>query len=324
MTDQFGRRAFVTGAAGVLGSRLVSRLIGAGFKVRGLVLPGDPQRARLAQLGCEIWEGDIRDATSLRGACADVDIVYHLAAIIISYDPRAFTEINLEGTRNVVAEAEASGAKHFIYVSSASVTYPKRTPYAESKLQAEELVKAGRFQSTIVRPTLVYDRDGGQELQMFLAYLRRFPIVPFIGDGSALKRPVLSDDIVDGLIALAGREIAFGKTYNFSGAEPISMLEFSRLLLRHHDRPRPFLHLPVSVCTGLARAMALVMERPPLTHNAIAGVINDANLDPSQAMREVGYSPIGVREGFERCFPSPNPLRHPCPPLDPPPETNAP
>lgn len=297
------RRVLVTGAAGVLGSRLVSGLISAGFHVRGLILPGDPQRVRLEQLGCEIWEGDIRDPASLRGCCDGIEIVYHLAAIIISYDPEAFRQINLLGTANIVAEATGC-IRHFVYVSSASVTYPRRTPYAESKLAAEQIVsRCHAFKHTLVRPTLVYDQQGGQELVMFLDYLRRFPIVPFIGAGSAIKRPVLSDDIVAGLLALAGREIAYGKLYNFSGAEPISMLEFARLLLRHCDRPRPFLHLPVPLCVAVARLLAAVMERPPLTHNAIAGVINDADLDPSEAQRDLGYNPIGVREGFARCFP---------------------
>jgi hypothetical protein len=45
------------------------------------------------------------------------------------------------------------------------------------------------------------------------------------------------------------------------------------------------------------------MERPPLTSSAIAGVINDANLDPAQATLDLGYRPLGVVEGFRRCFP---------------------
>jgi len=44
------------------------------------------------------------------------------------------------------------------------------------------------------------------------------------------------------------------------------------------------------------------MARPPLTLSAIAGVVNDADLDPALAMRELGYAPLGVRAGFERCF----------------------
>jgi nucleoside-diphosphate-sugar epimerase len=301
-------RVLVSGAAGVLGSRLVAGLLQRGHTVRSLVLPGDPLRDRLADLGPghELWEGDIREPASLADACRDVDTIYHLAAVVISHDPRVFRAVNRDGTAHLLAAADAARVRHFIYVSSASVTYPRLTPYAESKLEAEALV-SGRSggEYTIVRPTLVYDEGGGQELRMFLAYLRRFPIVPFIGRGSARKRPVWSEDVIDGLLRLCGNPVSHGKRYNLSGGESISMLEFARLLLCHHAAERPFIKIPVPAVRALAHALGLVMPRPPLTHNAIAGVINDADLDPSEAMIELGYHPVGVREGFRRCFPIP-------------------
>ncbi len=298
-------KALVTGAAGVMGARLVRGLCDAGWSVVALVLPGDPLRSRLQGLGCEIREGDVSVRDSLRGACDGVDTVFHLAAVIISHDPSVFERVNRQGTANVVAEAASSGdVRHFIYVSSASVIYPHRTRYAESKLQAERLVTGARaFQHTIVRPTLVYEEGGGQEFMMFLDYLRRFPVVPFIGDGRAIKRPVLAGDIVDGLLRLAGNPVAHGKMYNFSGGDPISIGDLAHLMLRHHGGDRPFLHVPVWMCRLAAQAMAMVMDRPPLTSNAIAGIVNDADLDPGLAMRELGYRPLGVRAGFARCFP---------------------
>ena len=296
--------ALVTGAAGVMGARLVKRLRQAGWRVRALVLPADPLRDRISSLGCELWQGDVSDAGSLRDICAGVDSVYHLAAVIISNDASVFTRVNRDGTAHLVAEAARSRVPHFVYVSSASVVYPRRTAYAESKLQAERIVKDSGLAYTIVRPTLVYEQGGGQELMLFLNYLRRFPIVPFIGGGAAVKRPVWSEDIVDGLLRLAGAPIAYGKTYNFSGAEPISMLALAKLLLQHHDRPRPFLHLPVWLCRALARVLGVLTARPPLTLSAIAGVVNDADLDPALAMQELGYAPLGVRAGFLRCFPA--------------------
>jgi NADH dehydrogenase len=156
---------------------------------------------------------------------------------------------------------------------------------------------------TIVRPTLVYEAGGAQELMMFLDYLRRFPIVPFIGSGRALKRPVWSEDVVDGLSRLAGNPRAYGKTYNFSGGEPISMIALARLLLLHHGVARPIVPLPVPLFSAAAWLLKQVMKRPPLTSSAIAGVINDANLDPAEAMLDLGYRPLGVVEGFRRCFP---------------------
>src|SRR5260221_5497196 len=136
--------ALVTGGAGVMGTRLVKRLLGAGWQVRALVLPGDRLRSRVEVLGAEVREGDVSDATTLSGLCDGVDTVYHLAAVIISHDPSVFGRVNRDGTAHVVAEAARAGVRHFIYVSSASVTYPKRTRYADSKLDAEVLVKAER------------------------------------------------------------------------------------------------------------------------------------------------------------------------------------
>ena len=138
---------------------------------------------------------------------------------------------------------------------------------------------------------------------MFLDYLRRFPIVPFIGSGRALKRPVWSEDVVDGLCRLANNPKALGKTYNLSGAETISMRELAMLLLAHQDRPRPIVPLPVAWCHALPFAMRLTLRRPPLTSSAIAGIVNDADLDPGEAMRDLGYRPLGVRAGFQLCFP---------------------
>lgn len=297
--------ALVSGAAGVMGTRLVERMRDAGWRVRALVLPGDPLRSRVEALGCDVREGDVSEASSLAGLCDGVDTVYHLAAVIVSHDTSIFRRVNRDGTENLVREASRARVRHFVYVSSASVTYPHRTLYAQSKLDAEHIVRSAPGLSyTIVRPTLVYEAGGGQELMMFLDYLLRFPIVPFIGSGGALKRPVWSGDVVDGLARLLGSQIALGKTYNLSGAEAISMLELARLLLAHHDRKRPLVPVPVFLCRALAGLMGRMMQRPALTVSAIAGVVNDADLDPSLAMREIGYRPLGVREGFRRCFPS--------------------
>jgi nucleoside-diphosphate-sugar epimerase len=296
------RTALVTGAAGVMGARLTARLQKDGWNVRALVLPNDPLKGRV-DAACDVREGNVAEPGTLQGLCDGVDIVFHLAAVIISHDTSVFARVNRDGTANLVAEAQRAGVPHFVYVSSASVVYPRRTLYAQSKLEAELVVKSSGLPYTIVRPTLVYERGGGQELMMFLAYLRRFPVVPFIGDGSARKRPVWSEDIVDGLARVAASPAAPGKTYNFSGAEAITMLELAQLLLLHHDRPRQFLHLPVWLCRATAAALRVFTAQPALTSSAIAGVVNDADLDPTEAMADLGYAPLGVRAGFLRCFP---------------------
>lgn len=275
------------------------KLAASGHQVRALVKPGDPCVDRLRGVPCEIREGDIERAESLTGVFANVDTVYHLAAVILSPDPTVFERVNRDGTAHMVAGAAAAGARHFVYVSSASVTYPRRTRYAESKLAGEALVKAERrFAHTIVRPTLVYEDNGGQEFLLFQQYLERFPVVPFIGDGRARKRPVHAQDIVEGLAAIAGNPRSHGQTYNFSGADSVTIKELAQLMLARRGQRRRFLHLPVPLCQAAAIALGAVMKDPPLSLQAIAGLVNDADLPPDAAIRDLGYRPKGVREGL--------------------------
>ena len=294
----------VTGAAGEVGGRLVRRLQREGWRIRALVLPGDPLRSRLAGLSVEICEGDVRDAASLRPAVKGADCVLHLAAVILGSDDTIYDAVNRQGTTNLVAAAAEAGVVHFVYVSSASVIYPQLTPYGRSKLEAELAVKGEtRLQHTLVRPTLVYDDEGGgQEIALFRRYLHRFPVVPFIGPtegpAAARKRPVHADDVVEALARIVGNPICYGRTYNLSGGEAISLPDLGRLILSVEEKRRPFLPLPVRFCSAAARGLALLMKRPPLTPYAVAGFTNHADLDPADAVRDFGYAPRGVREGL--------------------------
>jgi Nucleoside-diphosphate-sugar epimerases len=294
----------VTGGSGAMGSVLVRELHKRGELVRVCVAPGDPFVSRISDCVADICYADITKKVGLSGICKGIKTVYHLAAIIVSSDDREFDRVNAEGTRNIVEEAHWAGVQHFIYVSSASVVYPAPTPYSLSKRKAEEIVKHSGLNYTIIRPTLVYGERGGLEFDLYLDYLKKYPVVPFIGAGRALKRPVYVGDIIAGLIALHGKKKTFKKTYNFSGAEVLSIRQFSRLCLKLLGKGnKPIVSLPVSICTIIAKILARVMKDPPLKWQVIAGITQDANLAPSSAMEDLGYCPAKVSEKLPQCFP---------------------
>ncbi len=294
----------VTGGAGVVGSRLVRGLNARGNMVRILTLPNDPALARMDPVPQDVILADVSDSASLTGVCATIHTVFHLAAIIISDDPEQYRRINVEGTRNMVQQALEAGVKHFVLISSAAAMDPDSSAYARSKYEAEAIVKAQNGMAwTIIRPTLVYEHGGGQEFMLFMEALERFPVVPFIGSGAAMKNPVYGDDLVNGLVAVAGNTRAHGKTYNFSGGEPISICDLAHLILQHRGRRPPFIHLPLGLCYFLARLGERLSLSFPLTSYAISRIEAEANPDNSEASRDLGYNPIGVREGLQKCYP---------------------
>lgn len=295
---------FVTGAAGTIGARLVAGLIDRGFAVRALVLPDDPMAHRLRHLDCQVVEGDITQASSLKGLLQGIHTVYHLAAVVLSPDYGVYDSVNVQGTANLLQQAEASGVEHFIYVSSASVVYPKSTPYSRSKQRCEQLVgEQTAFHTTVVRPTLVYEVGGGQEFILFWENLKRLPVVPFIGRGRALKNPVHVDDLMSGLVAIAGNPKTYNQDYNLCGGEEITIKQLAQLMLRHSGQKKWFIPVPVVLCQAMALLLRLLQKNPALTLSAIAGITQDANLNSSTARRDLDYRPIGVHHGLELCYP---------------------
>ncbi len=295
----------VTGGTGVMGGVLVRRLHEAGHAIRVFTLPDDRLISRIEKYAEDIRYGDISKESDVTGICTDCDTIYHCAAIIVTNDESLFSTINVAGTHNLIEDAKREKVNHFIYISSASVVYQKPTPYSLSKRKCEEIVTVSGVPYTIVRPTLVYDKGkGGLEFDMFLDYLKKFIIVPFIGPGTALKRPVFVGDIIDGLVKIVNNEKSFGKIYNFSGGEAIRLKDFSRLCLTSSGMSKkPIIALPVWVCRIAAALMQLVMKNPPLNWQKIAGIIQDADLDPKEAIEDLGYDPGKVTEYLEECFP---------------------
>lgn len=295
----------ITGGTGIMGSSLVRKLAAQHCKIRVFTLPNDPHVARISKYTDDIVYGDIANPDDVLNVCQDIHTVYHLAAIIITDNPSRYEKINVGGTQNLITAAIKHKVKHFIHISSASVTYPKVTPYSLSKKNGEHLVAYSGLPYTIVRPTLVYDKYcGGQEFDMFMAYLQRFPFVPFIGKGQALKRPVYSEDVITGLVSLYKNKKALSQIYNFSGGEVISMIELARLGLKLLGKPnKPIISIPVPICKILAVLMKLILKHPPLKWQVIAGVTQDANLDPFAALRDLGYFPAKISEKLPDCFP---------------------
>ena len=111
---------------------------------------------------------------------------------------------------------------------------------------------------------------------------------------------MFSDDVVDGLARIVGNEICFGKTYNLSGPEAITLRELGKLILRAR---RPLAPVPAPArcrfCRALAAVLGRVMKDPPLTPYAVAGFTNDADLDlRRRPCADFGYAPARCSRGL--------------------------
>lgn len=156
-------RVFVAGATGAIGRPLVPRLVEAGHDVVGMTR--SPAKADgLRDAGAEPVVADALDADGLRDAVVKAHpevVVHQLTAIPAALDPRKMAEqfaltnrLRSEGTRNLVAGAQAAGARRVV-AQSVAFAYPPGEGLAGEE-EPLNLDVPGRFRPTI---GAVYDLE---------------------------------------------------------------------------------------------------------------------------------------------------------------------
>jgi len=157
------RSVLVTGGAGYVGSVITSHLLFAGWTVTVVdTLAGGAESLLgfVSHPEFRLLTGDVRDLDVMRTACAGVQAVVHLAAVVgepaCAADQANAQSINEGGTRTVLTAADAAGVRRLVSISTCSnygvsrpdVLADEDVPlrplgiYAASKVQAERMVLA--------------------------------------------------------------------------------------------------------------------------------------------------------------------------------------
>jgi nucleoside-diphosphate-sugar epimerase len=156
----------VTGATGMIGRRIVQRLLARGYPVRALV------RGEYARTGVQVYKGALADEAVLEPFIDGAGALFHCAAEL--KDPARMQEVNVAGTERIVRLLARNGARHFCHISSAGVVgrtsqqwVDESTPcdpqnaYERTKLDAERIASRpiSGCATVILRPTNVVDEN---------------------------------------------------------------------------------------------------------------------------------------------------------------------
>jgi len=255
--------ALVTGAAGFIGSALVSALTRAGWQARGIDRP----------------DGDIREPGGWQAAFDGVEVVVHAAARVGMPAPRPhrdFWEVNVAGTHQVLRAAATAGVRRVVVLSSVVVlgwdfpdaadeTFPVRptgVPYVDTKIAAEQVALAahtrGDVEVVVLRPGDVYGPGSIWVTQPLRLLARRAFVVPSTGVFS----PVHVDDLVRGTVAAVTASGAAGQVLTLSGGVGVPAGEYFDPLGELLGRRVPRLPVPLLLAAaGAQGGLAAVAHR---------------------------------------------------------------
>ena len=308
-----GTRALVTGAGGFIGSHLAEELVRRGVKVRAMThYDSRADRSNLEFLPPDLYRriefiaGDIRDPFFMLEAARDVDVVFHLAALIaipFSYvAPVSYVETNVRGTLNVMEACRRAGVKKIIHTSTSECYGTARyrpidekhplqgqSPYSASKIGADKVAESfflsfGLPVATL-RPFNTYGpRQSARAVtQTILSQLLSGCKELRLGSLEPERDLTYVSDTVAGFIAAAERDAATGDLISIGTGEAVTVGELARIAMEVVGREVPIVCEEQRVRPEKSEVMALVC-------------------DNRKAAELLGWRPrVSLREGLAAC-----------------------
>lgn len=270
------KQVLVTGAAGFIGSHLVQGLVAEGASVRAMVRYNStgsvgfldelsPQEREKV----EIVHGDIRDPNFVKTSVADMQCVFHLAALIgipYSYQaPESYVDVNIRGTLNVLqacmehqtprmvqtSTSEVYGTGQYVPMDEKHPLCPQ-SPYAATKVGADKLVESYHcsfeLPAVVVRP---FNTFGPRQSRRAVIptvceqALRGGPI--HLGDTSPVRDFMFVKDTVRGFMMAGASEKAIGRTISLGTGRGVTIGEMAEMVAKLCDQKVEVTHDPKRV-----------------------------------------------------------------------------
>jgi UDP-glucose 4-epimerase len=251
-------RILVTGGAGFIGSRLVDRLVGEGFRVRVVdnLSSGRVENLRrhIDSNAVELVVGDLKDPQVALRSVEDVDVVFHFAANpevrVGSIDPGVHFNENIVATFNLLEAMRRKNVKEIVFASSSSVYgEPDSIPvgedaplrpvsvYGASKASCESLIHAYTRLYGLRAVVLRYANIVGPRMRHgviwdFIVKLRGNPgELEVLGDGSQVRSYMHVSDAVEATITAWNRGGGGYQVYNIASEDWIAVDEVADIVV---------------------------------------------------------------------------------------------
>lgn len=307
----------ITGAAGHLGSTVVAQLLLMGRRVRCMIQPSQAQSPTLPR-GVEIVVGDVLEPETLEAAFRhgpdeELCVIHNAGIVTIATKYQKFVyDVNVNGTKNVLAQCQEHGVSKLVYVSSVHaiaeaprgevITETKEFDpdkvkgfYAKTKAEATDAVLAAGqdgLRVCVVHPSGLCgpnDRGRGHVTQLLIDYCKRL-LTSGISKGGYDFVDVR--DVAAGIIACCDKGRP-GESYILSNRY-YSVRELLGLFHEVTGRPpvRSFLPMWFARWTApIAELYYKILKQPPLyTPYSLYTLTSNAMFSHAKADAELGYS----------------------------------
>lgn len=256
------QKVLVTGADGFIGSHLTEMLLEKGYDVTALSYYNSFNDwgwlEGLDNPNLKVISGDVRDPHFCKHITKDIDIIFHLAALIaIPYSyiaPDTYVDTNVKGTLNICQAAKENGVKRILVTSTSEVygtaqyvpideKHPKQpqSPYSASKIGADAMAmsfyNAFELPVVIVRPFNTYGprQSARAIIPTIISQIANGMKEIKLGDLTPTRDFNFVKDTCKGFMELAHCDAAIGQEVNIASNYEISMRDTLELIAKIMD-----------------------------------------------------------------------------------------
>jgi uncharacterized protein YbjT (DUF2867 family) len=296
----------VTGSTGYIASRLIPRLLDAGYRVRCLARNPLRLKGRGWFRDVEVVQGDVTIPATLHAALKDVHTAYYLIHNMTR--GHGYTSLELDSARNFSKVAESTNIQHIIYLGGLADPEQHIAPHMRSRIETGRVLREGKVPVTEFRAGVIAG-SGSISFEMIRFMTELFPIVPGPLWMRNRSQPIAIQNVIDYLFAALTNPNGRG-VFEIGGPD---LARYGDLMLRYarmRGLKRSLFLLPGIPLWFMAFGVGMMTPVPyPIAYALIGGLSTDSIVKHPQALEifpEVKLIDFdsATRDALEKTHPS--------------------
>ena len=241
------KKALVAGATGYLGRYVVKEFKKQGYWVRAITRNAE-QLKNLSEYIDEIVIGEVTDVGFVREICKDIDIVFSSIGITKQKDNLTYLDVDYQGNKNLLEDAQKEGVSKFIYVSVFNAEKMNNLKGIQAKLKFTGALKSSGLDYAIVNPNGFYS-----DMLDYLNMAKQGRGFVF-GTGENRMNPIHGEDLAEICVKAAdGNE----KEINIGGPDVLTHNEILAYAFESYGKTKKISRIPIWMRNAILTTLRL-------------------------------------------------------------------
>jgi nucleoside-diphosphate-sugar epimerase len=263
----------ITGAAGLVGQNLITRLKTRGWQ--NIVAidkhPTNCDVLRRLHPDVEVLQVDLANGDGWQESLVGCTTLICGHAQIGGLHKEEYVRNNVTATERLMEVAKLRGIPYVVNISSSVVNSKATDNYTETKKAQEAVVVSTGIPQIIVRPTLMFGWFDRKHTGWLARFMKKVPVFPIPGNGKYLRQPLFVGDFCDVIVSAVEKRIT--GEYNITGQERVDYIDLMTMIRNAVQAKTRIIRIPYGLFWSMLKVNALFDKNPAFTSTQLEALV---------------------------------------------------